>query len=113
MRIVIHAERDGPSRFGVLCHELAHVFLATRHGQRSLVAGPGEPLDVATVEIEAESVAYVVTTRFGLQGSSATYLSSFAKESAIPRSVSLDYIAKAASLIERMAKQQLKWPKFR
>jgi hypothetical protein len=47
----------------------------------------------AIVEVEAEAVAYIVATRFGLSGSSAAYVSRFLTGGDLPVGVSLDSIA--------------------
>ena len=50
-------------------------------------------LDRAAVEIEAEAVAFIVTTRLGLRGPSAAYVSRDLKvEGRLPASVSLDLL---------------------
>jgi hypothetical protein len=57
MRIAIHDGLDEPSRFGALCHELAHILLG-HLGTDWDQWWPGRlNLDKRTVEIEAESVA--------------------------------------------------------
>lgn len=107
LRIVIHAELDDTSRFGVLCHELAHIYLG-HLGANEDGWWPGRgSLGHAAVEFEAESVAYVVTGRLGLSGSSAEYVSRYAPDGCVPAGVSLDLIAKVASHLERMARESL------
>jgi len=103
MRIAIHDGLDEPSRFGVLCHELAHILLG-HLGTDWDQWWPGRlNLDKRTVEIEAESVAYIVTNHLGLKGSSVAYVSRHLKSGEVPQSVSVDYIAKVAGHIEQMA----------
>jgi hypothetical protein len=102
MRIAIHDGLDAPSRFGVLCHELAHILLG-HLGTDWDQWWPGRlNLDRRTVEIEAESVAYIVTNHLGLKGASAAYVSRHLKGGQVPPSVSVDYIAKVAGHIEKM-----------
>ena len=107
MRIAIHEELDGPSRFGVLCHELAHIYLGHLGTDKDHWWPSRTGLNRITVEIEAEAVAFIVTTRAGLSGSSAAYVSRFLKEGKIPSSVSLDLIAKVAGRIEEMGRRTL------
>ena len=113
MRITIHDRLDEPSQFGVLVHELAHVLLGhlgTDHDHW----WPGRfNVDTTSTEIEAETVAHIVATRFGLRGSSAAYLSGYVAGAAVPQGVSIDLIAKVAGAIERMAKGLLPVPKPR
>ena len=84
-----HTRRAGcPSRFGVLCHELAHILLG-HLGTDWDQWWPGWlNLDKRTVEIEAESVAYIVTSHLGLKGSSAAYVSRHLKDGKVPERIS-------------------------
>jgi hypothetical protein len=108
MRIVVHSELDEPSRYGVLCHELAHIYLGHLGSDWDRWWASRSELDHAAVEIEAEAVAFIVTTRLGLSGNSAAYVSRYLKlEDRLPASVSLDLVAKVASRIEEMARRKL------
>lgn len=111
MRISISEDLDEPSRFGVLCHELAHVFLGHLGSDQDRWWPSRINLNHESVEIEAEAVAYTVTQRVGLHGSSAAYISSYFKGDQIPEGISIDYIAKIAGKIEEMAKGQVPAPK--
>ena len=106
-RIVIHDQLDEPSRYGVLCHEFAHIYL----GHLGTNADGWWPargnMRTRAVEFEAEAVAFIVTARIGLAGSSAEYLSRYFDGDVVPDGVSLDHIAKTAGLLQRMAQQKL------
>ena len=107
VRIAIHDGLDSASRFGVLCHELAHIYLGHLGGDRD-GWWPGRcGLTHKTVEIEAETVAYLVTARLGLSGSSAAYVCRHLGNGPVPNSVSLDLIAKVAARIEDMSRHSL------
>lgn len=107
MRIAVHEGLDAPSRFGILCHEIAHVLLGHLGSDYDGWWPARSNLTHRTVEIEAEAVAHIVTTRFGLTGHSARYLSNYTKDGAIPETVSLDFIAKVAGHIEKMATEPM------
>jgi hypothetical protein len=107
MRIVIHEALDGPSRFGVLCHELAHIYLGHLGSDRDHWWPSRRELSHQTVEIEAESVAFLVTSRKGLVGASASYVSGHLGNKPIPQSVSLDLVARTSSRIERMISEKM------
>ncbi|MCC6156021.1 MAG: hypothetical protein IT367_19805 [Candidatus Hydrogenedentes bacterium] len=107
MRIALHDGLGEPSRLGVLCHELAHILLGHLGTDRDLWWPCRTNLTRQTVEIEAESVAYIVTTRLGLEGSSAAYVSGHLRGGPLPDSVSLDLIAKVAGAIEKMARENV------
>ena len=112
MRIAIHDELDEPSRFGVLCHELAHIFLGHLGADKDLWWPSRSNLTRSTAEIEAESVAFIVTSQIELLGTSAAYISRhLGKNDKFPDSVSIDYIAKVAGKIERMTRGLLAEPK--
>ncbi len=70
-------------------------------------------LDHHSVEIEAEAVAYLVTSRLGLEGTSAEYISRHLGAGDIPAGVSIDHIAKTAGQLERMTTQLLPKPQPR
>ena len=107
MRVAIHDGLDEPSRFGVLCHELAHILLGHLGSDFDHWWPARTNLSHAAVEVEAESVAWVVTSRFGLAGSSAAYVSRHLKDGQTPTGVSPDMIAKTSGLIERMARDSI------
>ena len=107
MRIVIHKENDLPSQFGVLCHELAHVLLGHLGSDQDNWWPSRIMLNTRAMEIEAESVAHLVTTRFGLNGSSARYISRYMNTDRVPVDVSVDTIARVTSRIESMARKRL------
>jgi hypothetical protein len=108
MRIAVNSHLDEPSRYGVLCHELAHIYLGHLGSDKDHWWPSRSELDSRAVEIEAEAVAYIVTTRLGLKGHSAAYVSRYlTQEGPLPSSVSLDLVAKVASRIEEMGRRRL------
>jgi len=107
MRIAVHDGLDEPSRYGTLCHELAHIYLGHLGGDKEGWWPSRSGLNSRAAEIEAEATAFIVTTRFGLMGSSAAYVSRYLKDGPIPASVSLDSIAKGAGRLEEMAQKSL------
>jgi len=107
MRIVIHEKHDPPSRYGVLCHELAHVYLGHFGGDRDGWWPSRGNLNRNTLEIEAEAVAYITTRRAGMVGASARYISRYLTNDGLLASVSLDQIAKVAGRLEDMASGKL------
>lgn len=103
MRIVVNGELSEPSRFGVLCHEMAHILLGHLGSDEDRWWPVRSHLGRSAIEVEAEATAYVVTRHLGLQGMSAAYVSRHLKPNAeVPTGVSFDMIAKVAGRIERM-----------
>lgn len=107
MRIAIHTGLDEPSQFGVLCHEVAHIHLGHLGTDGEYWWPSRRDMRHAAVEVEAESVAHIVSSRFGLEGASSVYVSNYMQGSQLPDGVSLDLIAKVAGQIEEMARHIL------
>lgn len=107
MRIVIHEQLDGPSRLGVLCHELAHILLGHLGSDWDYWWPARTNLTRTAIELEAEAVAWIVTSRLGLEGSSAAYVSRQMPSGRTPPGASPDMISKVAGTLERMAREIL------
>ena len=106
MRIVINGKLPELSRFGVLCHEMAHILLGHLGCDEDRWWPARSHLGRSAIEVEAEATAYVVTRHLGLEGASAAYVSRHLQaDAAVPAGVSFDMIAKVAGRIERMATQ--------
>ena len=103
MRIAVHDQLDWPSRYGVVCHELAHVYLGHLGGDKDGWWPARGNLSRRAMEVEAESVAYIVARRAGLSGSSSRYVSRYLNDDQILKSVSVDLVAKVAGRIEEMS----------
>jgi hypothetical protein len=102
MRIVLHDELTKADSYAVLCHKIGHILLGhlgtdTDHWWPCRIG-----LTHDAIEVETESVSYMVTARLGLETSSDAYLACFAKGGKIPEGVSLDLIAKVAGRITEM-----------
>ncbi len=104
MRVMIHDGLDDGGRFVTLCHELAHIHLSHLGGDKDGWWPSRIGLDHATVEVEAESVAYVVCTRIGLTPAAENYLSAFVKSGEIPSAVSPEMIFKVAGKLADLAR---------
>ena len=105
MRIGLREELDEGAAYGVLCHELAHIYLG-HLGADKEGGWPYRlnlPLNVA--EIEAESVAHIVCRRAGLRTHAAEYLSSYVEDSSDLDSISIDLVSRAAGRIEEMGRR--------
>ena len=107
MRVVIHEGLDEKSRLAILAHELAHIYLGHLGGDADGWWPSRINLSHATVEIEAEATAYILSLRLGLKPSSAQYVSGYLKDGAVPPSVSSEMIVKTASKLEAMARRVL------
>lgn len=103
MRIAIHDKLDAPSRFGVVCHELAHIYLGHLGGDRDGWWPARGNLSRKAMEVEAEATAYIVARRVGLSGSSPQYVSRYLSDPMVLPNVSADLVAKVAGRVEEMA----------
>jgi len=107
MRVGLREELDAASAYQVLCHELAHIYLG-----HVGVDGDGwwpyrTNLTEGVTEIEAESVAYVVCRRAGLETRSAEYLSSYVEDNSDIDAISLDLVSRVAGRLEEMGRRLL------
>lgn len=107
MRITVNEALPPSAQCNVLCHELAHIYLGHLGGDKQGWWPARLNLTHATVEIEAEAVAYIVSTRLGLRPSSEAYLCTYLRDGSIPPSVSMELITKTAGRIEGMTKHKL------
>jgi hypothetical protein len=107
MRIGLHSELDEPSRYGVLLHELAHVYLGHLGGDKDGWWPSRGDLARRAMEVEAEAVAYIVSRRAGLKGTSPHYVSRYLDGEATQQAISLDLIAKVAGRLEDMGTKTL------
>ena len=112
MRIAIDKSLDDKSRFGVICHELAHIFLGHLGSDKDMWWRSRASLTHHTMEIEAETVAFIATGHLGMEGHSAQYISRHLEGNGdIPATVSIDTIAKVSGKIKKMALGKLPEPK--
>ncbi len=107
MRIGLHDKLDEPSRYGVLLHELAHIYLGHLGGDKDGWWRSRGDLARRAMEVEAESVAYIVSRRAGLKGASPHYVSRYLDGDAILQVISLDLIAKVAGRLDEMGTSTL------
>ncbi len=96
------------SRYTSLVHELAHLYCGHLGTPNSKWWPDRRGLPYDTREFEAESVAYMVSKRFGLDCPSEQYLAGYVKSGGDVPAISLECVMKAAGLIESMGKQDLK-----
>jgi hypothetical protein len=107
MRIGLHKALDGPSRYGVLLHELAHIYLGHLGGDKDGWWPSRGDLGRRAAEVEAEAVAYIVSSRAGLKGTSPRYVCRYLDGPETLQAVSLDLIAKVSGRLEKMGARAL------
>lgn len=105
--VEVSKDQDLPTQYATLAHELGHIFsghLGAREGddwadRRRLTHGQ--------VEVEAESISYLICRRRGIATKSEQYLARFADENCQMPEISLETILKVTYRVERMAEQDL------
>ncbi len=96
-----------PARFATLAHELGHLFCGHLGKQPGEFWEDRRKLDWTAREMEAEAVAKLVASRYGLTTASEKYLSSHLKPEAVLPKFSLEHILTAANTVEELAKGKL------
>ena len=104
----INARQDGFTRYGTLCHELAHLYCG-HLGTPSKKWWPDrQHLDHRTVDFEAESAAAIAVWKLDPTATMPPYLSQhLARDKQVPDGMSLDRVLQVAGLIADMARKRL------
>ena len=101
-RISVNKNLSPNVQFATLAHELAHLFLG-HLGQDKYLKIPVRPaLTHAQRELEAESTAYIVCARNGVNNQSDSYLTNYVKQDTIADQLDLYQIMRAAGQIESL-----------
>jgi len=105
----IEINKDLPvtSKYATLVHELAHIHCGHLGNDKDEWWPQRLSLTKQQIELEAESVSYLVCQRQGLQTRSAEYLAGYAKEKNTLPLISLYLALKVATYIESMGKRIL------
>ena len=98
--IWINRNHEPAVQFTTLAHELGHLYLGHLGRDRKLSVPRRPRLTHAQREIEAESVAYVVCSRNGVQPKSQTYLSRFVNSDTNLDVVDVYQVMRAAGQVE-------------
>ncbi len=99
-RIHINQNHDRAVQFTTLAHELGHLFLGHLGEDRNLKIPQRRALSYAQKEIEAESVAFIVCRRNGIDPKSQTYLSDFVNADTTSEGVGVYQVMRAAGQVE-------------
>ena len=101
-RIHINRNHDSAVKFTTLAHELAHLGLGHLGPDKKLSVPERPHLSNAQQELEAESVAYIVCERNGVQSKSETYLSNFVSASTTVNDLDVYQVMRAAGQVETL-----------
>ncbi len=97
-RLAVNTNHSESTRFTTVAHELAHMFLGHLGADPKRHVKDRRHLDHAQEEIEAESAAYLVARRAGIDPRSQTYLDTYRDSFA---DLDLHTVMRAAGEIER------------
>lgn len=101
-RIHINRNHEAPVQFATLAHELGHLFLGHLGPDPRLNVPERPRMDHGQRELEAESVAYLVCARNGVDCKSEQYLSDYVSQHTTIDDIDLYQIMRAAGQIETL-----------
>jgi hypothetical protein len=101
-KMFINRNHAAPVQFVTIAHELGHLFLGHLGLDPKFHIPDRSTLTYAQVELEAESVAYLVSERNGVKSASETYLNDFANENTTAFDVDVYQVMRAAGQIETL-----------
>ena len=98
-KLKVNRNHPAATRFATFAHELGHLYLGhLGEDRKRRIKGRRGRVSERTMEVEAESVAYIVCHRHGVKPVSDSYLSSFVKPG---ERLDVDGVMKAADRVER------------
>jgi hypothetical protein len=103
-RIMVNRNHDVAIQFTTIAHELGHLFLGHLGSDNKLDVPIRRPMNHAEIELEAESVAYLVCERNGVHSKSEIYLSHFVKSDTNAEKIDVYQIMRAAGQVETLLK---------
>lgn len=105
--MVVNSKHKPEVQYATIAHELAHLYCG-HLGAPNPEHWPNRlGLNLKVREFEAESVAFLVCGRAGIESPSAEYLEGYLDANREVPSISLECVLKAAGLIETMSRQKL------
>ena len=105
--LLLNARHSPEAKYATLVHELAHLYCG-HLGTPNCKWWPNRcGLPKTEKEFEAESVAFLVCSRLGIENPSLEYLYGYVKDHSRTPAISLDCVLKSAGLIEQMGRGRL------
>ena len=99
-RVLLNRNHEAAIQFATIAHELGHLFLGHLGLDKKLSIPDRPTMTHAQVELEAESVAYLVCARNGVGSKSEVYLSRYVKEKTTIDDIDVYQVVRAAGQIE-------------
>lgn len=111
--LLLNAKHSAEAKYVTLVHELAHLYCGHLGTPDDRWWPDRRELALDVREFEAESTAFLVCTRLGIDNPSEKYLADYVEGTSETPAISLDRILTAAGLIEQMGRERLKLRKPR
>jgi hypothetical protein len=101
-RMQVNRNHSPNVQFATLAHELGHLFLGHLGPDKVLNVPPRPSMGHRQVELEAESVSFLVCSRNGVTSKAETYLASYVAQNTTVDEIDLYQIMRAAGQIETL-----------
>ncbi|MFO7958276.1 MAG: hypothetical protein R6X33_14410 [Candidatus Brocadiia bacterium] len=112
-RMLLNRKHETPTRYATVAHELGHLYCGHLGTPDEKWLPRRSRLSPAAEEFEAESVAYLVCSRAGINNPSERYLFNyFACHREIPQ-ISVETVLKAAGTVEKLGRHLLQIRKLK
>jgi hypothetical protein len=105
--ITINEDFNINDAYTTLCRELAHIYMGHFGNDKDEWWPDRRDLNANQVDLETESICYIVCGRAGLKTNDEAYIRSLIDNNEDLQGISIELISKTAALIERMGKQKL------
>lgn len=106
--LIVNTNLSREAQYATIVHELAHLYCGHLGTPNNQWWPDRRGLEHQAEEFEAESVAYMVCTRLGIDNPSEQYLAGYLRQKEQVPSIRLECVMKAAGLIESMSRDKLK-----
>lgn len=106
--LLVNGKLSREAQYATIVHELAHFYCGHLGTPNDKWWPDRRGLNHNTREFEAESVAYLVCSRFNIDNPSEKYLSGYVGREVNVPPISLECVMKAAGLIEIMSQRRMK-----
>ena len=99
-RMHVNRNHSANVQFATMAHELGHLFLGHLGPDKVLNVPERRPMEHRQVELEAESVSFLVCARNGVTSKAETYLSAYVAQNTTVDDIDLYQIMRAAGQVE-------------
>jgi len=99
-KMLVNRNHLAPVQLSTIAHELGHLFLGHLGPDKHLAVPTRASMNVGQMELEAESVAYLVCCRHGVKPNSDKYLSSYVKATTSVDIIDTYQVMRAAGQVE-------------